>query len=282
MPLALVELLRAPPAAQLHASLFAWLQTAARGVKVLTAPPAPDLDRAKGAQLAPLLSQRLYASLAPPLRQALEQLAPASQAAAPTPMVVTGSDAGNAAVQAELLKGYSYAYTLEALAVSIVGAPSRALVSEPTNAVPHLLQWLNLAVRSVGGRRAEEGGAATVARVDGGLLHRVLKLARLLMRSLPEGDAAPLGGAIPTLLALLASCEEDGGRPLPGPARIDTLEASLDCLDAFCTLPYHTLAPHKRKVLRVLERALDHKKRRVRTAASRCANRWHLLAARTR
>ena len=34
--------------------------------------------------------------------------------------------------------------------------------------------------------------------------------------------------------------------------------------------------------LRVLERALDHKKRRVRTAASRCANRWHLLAARTR
>ena len=62
-------------------------------------------------------------------------------------------------------------------------------------------------------------------------------------------------------------------------AQMALLEGCLDCLAHACALPHHTLRPHQRAVLAALRAPLDHRKRRVRRAASACANRWHLLKA---
>ena len=105
------------------------------------------------------------------------------------------------------------------------------------------------------------------------LLQSVLRLACTLMRSLPEADAEPLGDVIPTLLTLLERCEE--GVPLS--SRLGTLEACVECLDASRALPTHRLVPHKKRVLKALQNLLDHRKRRVRQAACRSSNQWHLL-----
>lgn len=51
------------------------------------------------------------------------------------------------------------------------------------------------------------------------------------------------------------------------------LEASANALS------YRQIYPLKRQVLTLLQQALDHRKRSVRLAASRCANRWHTLSA---
>ena len=94
-----------------------------------------------------------------------------------------------------------------------------------------------------------------------------------LFASLPEGAAEPLGDALPTLLGLVGSIDT----PLPLSFRAESLEACIKCLEAAGSLPSYTLLPYKRRVLRTLEPALDHKKRCVRQAACRCANQWHLL-----
>ena len=115
-------------------------------------------------------------------------------------------------------------------------------------------------------------------------MQSVLRVASVLMRSLPESDAEPLGDAIPTLLTLLGTCEAAAVQPRVPPSGaagtlgVGALEACVECLDACRALPKHRLLPSKKRVLRALEKLLDHRKRRVRQAACRCANQWHLLA----
>ena len=290
IPSALVALLVAPPpptlAPQEHA---AWRRHAARGIAMLMSPTGPDLLKERGAQLAPLLSQRLYTAIAPPLRIALSTN---EQAAAATP-----SNADLIAQRAAML---------EALSLCLVAAPTATLLAAPATAVPYLLQWLQVVIQpfepdgaphgmpaaafangmevdvSAGGDVAPGGGGAIDApAVDADqcdLLQAVLHLACALIRSLPEADAEPLGAIVPTMLTLLGAID----RALPLAGRVDTMASSIECLDACRALPPHRLLPHKKRVLRVLERALDHKKRRVRQAACKCANQWHLLEKRGR
>lgn len=272
VPTALVSLVSSPPPPGVTAErALWWRRQVAVGVSVLMRPPAPDLRRECGAQLAPLLSHRLYSSLAPPLR---------------------GAVASAAATDGE---GDKLAALLEALSLCLVAAPLPALVSEPASAVPHLLHWLQLAVHPLEQAAAvtsplhplEQGGAAAAsasatpassAQMDDeqcALLQAVLRLSCTLMRSLPESDAEPMGALLSTLLTLLRCCETS----VPPARRVGTLEACVECLDACRSLPRHRLWPHKKAVLGALQQLLDHKKRPVRQAACRCANQWHLLQA---
>ena len=79
---------------------------------------------------------------------------------------------------------------------------------------------------------------------------------------------------LPSLLTLLEAAAN-----VPTAAQMSLAESCLECLGHACALPYHALAPHKRRVLAAVRAPLDHPKRRVRRAASDCANRWHLLKA---
>ena len=69
--------------------------------------------------------------------------------------------------------------------------------------------------------------------------------------------------------------------PLPPPHlwQVQTLEAALECLHAARGLPPPLLGRHRRQVLKAIQPALNHHKRRVREAARRCANEWYLLSA---
>ena len=231
-------------------------------------PAPPDLLRESGAQLAPLLTQRLYAACAPPLRAALAADGAADGADDPV-----GTEARARVARRTAL--------LEALAHTLVATPRASLVAEPAAAVPYLLEWLQATTCTLdevaGGAAGGAAPTAPIAASAATLLHAVLDLLAEMLRLLPEAEAEPLGALVPTLLTLLAACER-----LPGvSARVDLMEACLLCLDAARGLPYHRLRPHKRRVLRVLGEVLDHRKRRVRQAACRCANRWHLLGGRT-
>ena len=93
-----------------------------------------------------------------------------------------------------------------------------------------------------------------------------------LLPDLPMETKAELGALLPSLLRLL-----DGAAVLPPALQMPLIEGCLGCLGHACALPPHTLQPHKRQVLAALRSPLDHKKRRVRRAASDCSNRWHLL-----
>lgn len=93
-----------------------------------------------------------------------------------------------------------------------------------------------------------------------------------LLPDLPAETKAELGALLPSLLRLLG-----GAAALPPALQMPLIECCLGCLAHACALPPHTLQPHKRQVLAALRAPLDHKKRRVRRAASDCSNRWHLL-----
>ena len=173
--------------------------------------------------------------------------------------------------------------------------PSRSVPSKPltppreetpAEAVPYLLQWLQHAVDALAGPTDQEEAAPPPDEAAGeaeaqrparaglrsGLLHSVLRVACGLTRALPEADAEPLGSLLPTLLSLLGVSER-----LPLATQLDTMEACIDCLDAARALPPHHVQPLRKKVLRALETALSHRKRRIRQAASKCANEWHML-----
>ena len=96
-------------------------------------------------------------------------------------------------------------------------------------------------------------------------------------RPLMSAPPRPLR-SLATLLTLLAACD----MRVPFEVRIETMASCIECLDACRELPYPRLFPHKKRVLRALEVALDHKKRRVRQAACKCANQWHMLKAKAR
>ena len=87
-----------------------------------------------------------------------------------------------------------------------------------------------------------------------------------LLPDLPAETKAELGALLPSLLRLLG-----GAAALPPALQMPLIEGCLGCLAHACALPPHTLQPHKRQVLAALRAPLDHKKRRVRRAASESA-----------
>ena len=271
VPAALVGVMISPPQTISPEALPAWLSAAALGIEVLMRPLAPDLVKEHGAQLAPLLAQRLYTAVAPPLRKALEE---ANAALNDGPPADPGMRIVTMARRESLL---------ESLTRCLVATPTATLLAEPTVSVPYLLQWMQLRVGSLdaSARAAagdgemeidEQGTQPAMGSSSLALLMSVLNIACVLIRSLPPSEAEPLGDLVPTLLTLLAAREQ-----LPPAQRVLATEACIECIDAARALPYERLMPHKRRVLRALEAVLDHRKRRVRQAACRCANRWHLL-----
>ena len=116
-----------------------------------------------------------------------------------------------------------------------------------------------------------------------GLLLPVLRTLRALLGtpSAPPEEAT-VADVLPTLLRLLgplAGEQSPDSPPIAADERMALLEAAIDCARACALLlPYASLYPYRRKVLLALQRPLDHKKRRVRRAAARCANQWHALA----
>uniref|UniRef100_A0A7S2BPP9 MMS19 nucleotide excision repair protein n=1 Tax=Haptolina brevifila TaxID=156173 RepID=A0A7S2BPP9_9EUKA len=108
------------------------------------------------------------------------------------------------------------------------------------------------------------------------LFPAVLQLVSCLSSQLSEVDAEPLGALLPVLLSLL---DASGGNSA-GVLQMQTLQATIECLDAARALPYHQLVPQKKRVLNALQPALDHRKRLVRQAARLCTNNWHMLSQR--
>ena len=250
VPRAFVGLLTTPPphlATQSLSALHAWLRAAADGIKLLTQPTAPDLLRERGAQLAPLLAQRLHSALSPPLRSALDQLSADLQQQQHHHQQQGG---GGADRPSTLSQGTHWRRSPPASP-----AHRRRRSSRARQRGPHLLQWLASLQRMPGGRLGARRRRAALRR---------LRLARLLIRALPESDAELPRDVIPTLLAL------------PQPARPMTC----CCLATRASIPSRPARPPRRLAIsspsppttsevRAL-RALD-TKRRVRAAACRCA-----------
>ena len=139
---------------------------------------------------------------------------------------------------------------LQALTYCLVATPQATLLAEPATAMPYLLQWLQVATQRV--------------EVEDGLLCSVLAIVSNLIKGVAEDE--PLGDIVPTLLVLVE-------RELAP----ETMEACLDCLDGARGWGGGVIR-HKKRVLRVLQGLLDHRKRKVRQAACRCVNGWHLLS----
>ena len=276
IPKALVGLLSSFTTDAPSATDEQWLSVCAHGVGVLMAPPAPDLRKEAGARLAPLLAQRLYVTTAPALRAELDGASGdggsgGTTGKRPSPMAPS-------AVRLALLDG---------LMLCLVHAPSASLLAQPATAVPYVLMWLQHAVAQLE-RLPIDAPVPSSLHSRCRLFPAVLRMASRLVRQLSEADAEPLGELLPVLLCLLPAAHGPvAPRDAPPPAaslarlgssHVEAVEAAIDCLDAARALPYHRLVPHKRKVLKALESALDHRKRRVRQAARLCVNNWHLLA----
>ena len=242
----LIDLIAMPPPA---APQPAWGDEAMAGVGLLMSPPEGLLLKQRGARLLPLLAQRLHAAYLPKLR--------AAHAAA-----ASGSDA-----RAALLHATVVATTLSPLAT---------LSAQPVATVPLLLEWVHSAAA-----RARSADAPAQA-----LLTAVLRVLTVMLGAISEAEIEGTSSLLPPLLQLLDGCPASGAvalapaAPIASPApplEIGALEAALECLEACHVMPYHRLFPHKRRVLLALQPSLDHRKRRVRQAARKCANQWHVL-----
>ena len=236
----LVALIAAPPAgaaAAGAAAAAAWCRTAADGVGLVLAPSPALLVRESGAQLAPLLAQRLFSAVFPRLLEAYERAPPAS------------------AERGALLR---------ACVRAISHAPAAPMRTHAAAALPLLSQWLQAA--------ADEPLADGAALQ---LLLSALAVARALLVALPAEQSGTVAALLPSWLKLLPTLDAPGGAAAK--ERLVALERCLDCIAEVRALPYHAIFPHKRTVLLALKKPLDHHKRQVRQAASRCANQWHLL-----
>ena len=239
-----------------------WVDTACGGLRMLVQPPGALLLRETGASCSPLLSQRLSAALLP-------RLAPSS--AGDRPAGAPGSAAASL-------------WRVHATVMVLLGLPAAAL-PPLLRLAPTASLWLRHVLQHCcdggdgGGDsvpRALLGGDAAAERVEQALAVMLAfagKLPEANNRDGAQAEAA-LAEAIPAALRFAGLATQ---LLPPGPASRLT-ERALQLLDsAASTLPPPTLYPLKKRVLRDLQDLLDHRKRVVRSAASRCSNRWHAV-----
>lgn len=96
----------------------------------------------------------------------------------------------------------------------------------------------------------------------------MLDLATIMLLTCPSAAGKAwvqdeLGSLIPGLVHLASESDKAAVR-----------RAALDTLAAVTVLPYETLHPYKRDVMRCLGKALDDHKRMVRVAAVQCREKW--------
>jgi hypothetical protein len=95
------------------------------------------------------------------------------------------------------------------------------------------------------------------------LVLSALECLRVLLSTDVEAFSEHLSAAVPVLMHFA----------LTDP-RLRARLAALECLDAIAALPYSTLFPIKRAVVKQLSKTLDDPKRSVRHTAARVSNRW--------
>jgi hypothetical protein len=281
LPVALVEMILAraanvddAPAQPAAAQLLEWLPHACSCLNVLVQPLPHLLLKLTGARVSPLVGQRVVSALLPRLKAAHLSARPAS--------AVRGA-------------------SVHAIVHLLLAAPP-ALLPRLAPYAKLVSLWIHLVASSCcpQGTPTHLGTVATAASspspaiapsaavLGGPDSIRLLAPALGLLLTLTQGDGpagedgddlAPLGEALPTVLRLLTLATADA-LPLPAEGHVRLVERCLQVLEAAAeALPYHQLYPLKRQVRAQLQGPLDHRKRAVRSAASRCSNRWHALSA---
>ena len=253
--------------------ILEWLSHACCCLRVLVEQTPDLLLKTSGAKVVPFMGQRVVSSLLPKLRDALSAARPTSSAHRACVHAIVQL---LLAAPPTLLPSLGPHGKLVSLWVHWVatwccqgGSASEAKDDDPTITAPTLAPLCQAGATLLGGENA-------VA-----MLGDALKL--LVTFAEKDGDnnelSGALGEALPTVLRLLSLGTTDA-LPLTARGRVDLVVQCVLLLEcAADVLPYHILFPLKRQVLAHLQAALDHRKRVIRTAASRCSNRWHALSA---
>jgi hypothetical protein len=284
LPVVLVDMILAraadvdaDPALPAAAQLLAWLPHACRCLQVLVEPQHQLLLRPTGAKVVPLVGQRIVSGLLPRLKAAHSSGRSASAVRGASVHAIVHLLL--AAPPALLPRLAPYA-KLVSLWIHLVvssccpqGTPLYPIADDDADA-PSPAQAVALAPS------ATVLGVPDSVRLLAPTLGLLLTLAQADGSAGDDGDGlASLAEALPSALRLLTLAAADA-LPLSAEGHVRLVERCLQFLEAAAdALPYHQLYPLTRQVRVQLRGPLDHRKRSVRSAASRCSNRWHALSS---